>query len=348
MPSTSVIHTTRKWGISTSAVYQVSSPVHVITYYAAPGVLLTKGGERKRVSLAEALSTDAAIYCWDNATRGLDAGTALDYTRVCRSLCDVQRKINVVSLYQAGNGIYNQFDKVTVIAEGRVIYYGPRAEARPYFESLGFEHMDGANTADYLTAVTALAERRVFDGWQGSVPNTAAEFAAIYRESNLARRMRQELEDHLKSTNAVAETTRQAQESTLIKKNKGVPKSWPMVTSLPLQVKAALIREYQQRWGDQWLVCFVHIELLLTSQVILGKTAFHIYPGLDHRIRILLDACQHRWSSECALTLHTDASSFEEVLFFLSWSVSDYRDCRVSMTNNSADHSRLLGYSGRF
>lgn len=34
------------------------------------------GGERKRVSIIEAMATRGSIYCWDNPTRGLDASTA--------------------------------------------------------------------------------------------------------------------------------------------------------------------------------------------------------------------------------------------------------------------------------
>jgi len=33
------------------------------------------GGERKRVSIIECLSTRGAVFCWDNSTRGLDAST---------------------------------------------------------------------------------------------------------------------------------------------------------------------------------------------------------------------------------------------------------------------------------
>lgn len=40
------------------------------------------GGERRRTSIAETLATRASIYYWDNPTRGLDASTALDYTKV--------------------------------------------------------------------------------------------------------------------------------------------------------------------------------------------------------------------------------------------------------------------------
>lgn len=115
------------------------------------------GGEKKRVSIAEVLTSKASIQMWDNATRGLDADTALRFNKVLRDRADVERNTTVVSLYQAGNGIYDLFDKVTVIAEGRVIYYGPRSEARKYFEDLGFVHPDGGNTADFLTSVTAVS-----------------------------------------------------------------------------------------------------------------------------------------------------------------------------------------------
>lgn len=33
---------------------------------------------------------------------------------------------------QAGEGIYDQFDKVLLIDEGREVYFGPTSEARAY------------------------------------------------------------------------------------------------------------------------------------------------------------------------------------------------------------------------
>ncbi|CAK9785424.1 ABC transporter [Cutaneotrichosporon oleaginosum] len=210
------------------------------------------GGERKRVSLAEVLTTNAQIQCWDNATRGLDASTALGFARVCRTLCDVTNRINVVSLYQAGNGIYDLFDKVTVIAEGRLLYYGPRAEARAYFEALGFEHMEGANTADYLTAVTALNERQIIPGFEGRVPSTPAEFARIYQNSDVARRMRAEVDAYLADTARRDAETASAREWDALVKEKGTIKSLPQKVSFLSQIKAAAIKDAQQRWGDQW------------------------------------------------------------------------------------------------
>lgn len=51
-----------------------------------------------------------------------------------------------------------------VIAAGYVIYWGPRSEARPYFENLGFKCPPGQNVADYLTGVTVATERIVEEG----------------------------------------------------------------------------------------------------------------------------------------------------------------------------------------
>ena len=218
------------------------------------------GGERKRVTLAEALATDASVYCWDNATRGLDASTALKYAQTCRDLCDTEGKVNIVSLYQAGNGIYELFDKVTVLAEGQVIYYGPRSEARPYFEGLGLVHMDGANTADYLTAVTAMAERKIEPGFESTVPRSATAFAEIYRSSDVAKRMRQEVDNHLADQAALEEATSRTMTANNGRKNKGVSKNSSQTTSFMTQLKAALIREYQQRWADKWYVAFITTE----------------------------------------------------------------------------------------
>ena len=64
------------------------------------------GGERKRVSIAETLATKSTVVCWDNSTRGLDASTALDYANSLRIMTDVSDRTTLVTLYQAGEGIY--------------------------------------------------------------------------------------------------------------------------------------------------------------------------------------------------------------------------------------------------
>lgn len=109
------------------------------------------GGERKRVSIIETLCTRGSVMCWDNSTRGLDASTALEYTRALRSLTDAMGIATIVTLYQAGNGIYNLFDKVLVLDEGKQVFYGSRKDARPFMEEQGFICGDGGQYAQLPT-----------------------------------------------------------------------------------------------------------------------------------------------------------------------------------------------------
>ena len=78
-------------------------------------------------------------------------------------------KTIVATMYQAGNGIYNEFDKILVLADGRVIYYGHRTLAQSYFENLGFVTPRGANIADFLTSVTVMTERIIKPGMKEKV-----------------------------------------------------------------------------------------------------------------------------------------------------------------------------------
>lgn len=109
------------------------------------------GGERKRVSIVEAMTTRGSIYCWDQPTRGLDASTALQYVQAVRAMTDIFGLSSILTLYQAGNGIYDLFDKVLVLDHGQEVYYGPTSKAKGFFEDLGFVCAEGANVADFLT-----------------------------------------------------------------------------------------------------------------------------------------------------------------------------------------------------
>jgi ATP-binding cassette subfamily G (WHITE) protein 2 (SNQ2) len=87
-----------------------------------------------------------------SSTRGLDVSTALEFVRALRIATDVARTSTIVSIYQAGESLYQHFDKVFVIFEGRMTYFGRADQARQYFVNLGFEPVDRQTTADFLVA----------------------------------------------------------------------------------------------------------------------------------------------------------------------------------------------------
>ena len=58
----------------------------------------------------------------------------------------------IVSIYQAGENLYSLFDKVCVINEGRMAYFGPADTARQYFIDMGYEPANRQTTPDFLVS----------------------------------------------------------------------------------------------------------------------------------------------------------------------------------------------------
>lgn len=224
------------------------------------------GGERKRVSIIETLATRASVCCWDNSTRGLDASNALEYTRAVRAMTDVLGLTSIVSLYQAGNGIYNLFDKVLVLDEGKQIYYGPMKEARPFMEGLGFLCDDAANVADFLTGVTVPSERRIRQGYESKFPRTADEIRKEYQKTVVKEEMEKEYE--YPHTEEALGHTNEFKEAVQYDKAKSLPKNSPLTTDFTTQIKACVIRQYQILWGDKPTFAIKQVATLIQALVV--------------------------------------------------------------------------------
>ncbi|KAG0158600.1 hypothetical protein PDIDSM_66760 [Penicillium digitatum] len=74
------------------------------------------GGERKRVSIAEATLCGSPLQCWDNSTRGLDSANALEFCKTLNLMSKYSGTTCAVAIYQASQSAYDVFDKVTVLA----------------------------------------------------------------------------------------------------------------------------------------------------------------------------------------------------------------------------------------
>ncbi|KAJ5399552.1 hypothetical protein N7465_010041 [Penicillium sp. CMV-2018d] len=152
------------------------------------------GGERKRVSIAEAILSGAPLQCWDNSTRGLDSANALEFCKNLRLMSDYAGTTACVAIYQASQSAYDMFDKVVVLYEGQQIYFGPTGEARDFFTNMGFDCPGRQTTADFLTSLTSPTERRVKPGYEERVPRTPQEFAQRWQNSPECARLLQEID----------------------------------------------------------------------------------------------------------------------------------------------------------
>ncbi|KAI7870736.1 ABC-2 type transporter-domain-containing protein [Spinellus fusiger] len=208
------------------------------------------GGERKRLSIAEQMTTRSTINCWDGSTRGLDASSALDYVRSLRIMTDVTHKTTIATLYQASDNIFNLFDKVMVLDEGRCIYFGPTTMAKGYFEDMGFHCPTRKSTPDFLTGLCNINEREIREDFNGKAPINSVQFEKAYKESSLYSQM-------ISERNAYEEKIGQDQPAEQFRQavveahQKHTSKKSPFTATYFEQIYALTVRQYQLIMGDK-------------------------------------------------------------------------------------------------
>ncbi|KAI7867468.1 ABC-2 type transporter-domain-containing protein [Mucor mucedo] len=234
------------------------------------------GGERKRLSIAEQMTTQSTINCWDCSTRGLDAASALDYVRSLRIMTDVFHKTTVATLYQASNNIFTLFDKVLLLDDGYCLYFGPTRLAKRYFEDLGFYCPPRKSIPDFLTGLCNPIEREIIPGFENSVPVLATDFQRCYYGSSIYQDMMQELkayEEVLERENP-AETFKEAMDQ---EHQKRAPKGSPYIASFYQQVLALTARQYYLLIKDLPSLISRYGTILIQSLIM--ASCFYQIPG---------------------------------------------------------------------
>lgn len=210
------------------------------------------GGERKRVSIAEALASRAKVLLFDNSSRGLDASTAHEFVTALRIITNICRTVTVASIYQAGENITQLFDKVALFNQGHLVYFGPLAYATNYFMSIGYLPQDRQTTADFLVACTDANGRRIRPGYEATVPRTPDEQARVFRESQIGRANRAELDNYI-SMMLMHQNKNNASKYVGLARDeraKHTPRGSKFLLSWPMQVRLALRRRALVAWGD--------------------------------------------------------------------------------------------------
>ncbi|THH28859.1 hypothetical protein EUX98_g5325 [Antrodiella citrinella] len=227
------------------------------------------GGEKKRVSIAEALATMSRLNSWDNSTRGLDASTALEFVQALRIATDLMHISTLVSIYQAGESLYRLFDKVCVIYEGKMAYFGPADKAKQYFIDMGFEPVNRQTTADFLVAVTDPNGRILRSGFESRAPRTAIEFAKNFQQCAIAEMNRQDMESYASVYVGSQEKVAAYRQSVHQMHASYLRDDSPYTISIPMQVRALVVRRIQILKGG-YVSQVVQIFMFVIQAIIMG------------------------------------------------------------------------------
>lgn len=113
------------------------------------------GGERKRLSFASEALTDPSMLFCDEPTSGLDSFMAYNVLQVLKSLANKDKTI-ILTIHQPSSDIFGMFDKLLLMANGRVAFLGKPAEANDFFASLQAPCPINYNPADFFVERLAI------------------------------------------------------------------------------------------------------------------------------------------------------------------------------------------------
>uniref|UniRef100_A0A8B9H1X9 ATP binding cassette subfamily G member 2 (JR blood group) n=1 Tax=Astyanax mexicanus TaxID=7994 RepID=A0A8B9H1X9_ASTMX len=111
------------------------------------------GGERKRCSIGMELITSPSLLFLDEPTTGLDSNTANAIIDLLHRLSRSGKTI-IFSIHQPRYSIYRQFDHLTLMNKGEIIYAGSADKALTYFEEIGYKCEPFNNPADFFLDIT--------------------------------------------------------------------------------------------------------------------------------------------------------------------------------------------------
>lgn len=112
------------------------------------------GGERKRLAFAVELLNDPVILFCDEPTTGLDSYSAQQLVQI---LYDLAKKGTTIlcTIHQPSSQLFDMFNNVLLLADGRVAYTGSPQNALEFFAQNGYRCPEAYNPADFLIGILA-------------------------------------------------------------------------------------------------------------------------------------------------------------------------------------------------
>ncbi|KAJ4408698.1 Multidrug resistance protein [Didymella pomorum] len=184
------------------------------------------------------------------APRSLPGGVTREQYAAHLRDCDVFGTSALVAIYQAPQAAYDVFDKVTVLYEGRQIYFGPAREARTYFQRLGFECPESQTTPDFLTSMTSPSERRIKPGYENKTPRTPDDFAQCWKASPERQSLLRDIEGYKQTHPLGGPGHEQFATSRKLEKSTKQRTKSPYTLSYWKQIHLCMWREFQRLKGD--------------------------------------------------------------------------------------------------
>ncbi|XP_028076381.1 pleiotropic drug resistance protein 2-like isoform X2 [Camellia sinensis] len=149
------------------------------------------GGQKKRVTTGEMLVGPAKALFMDEISTGLDSSTTFQIIKFMRQMVHIMDVTMIISLLQPAPETYNLFDDIILLAEGQIVYQGPREDILEFFEVMGFKCPERKGVADFLQEVTSKKDQEQY--WckkdQPYIYVSVSEFAEAFNSFHIGQQL---------------------------------------------------------------------------------------------------------------------------------------------------------------
>ncbi|MQM18092.1 hypothetical protein Taro_051077, partial [Colocasia esculenta] len=147
------------------------------------------GGQKKRVTTGEMVVGPTKTLFMDEISTGLDSATTYQIVKCMGNFVHQMDATLLMSLLQPPPETFELFDDLILLAEGHLVYQGPRIHVLEFFESLGFKLPPRKGIADFLQEVTSRKDQAQY--WSdNSVPHVfipVSRIAEAFKKSKYWR-----------------------------------------------------------------------------------------------------------------------------------------------------------------
>lgn len=150
-----------------------------LTKVANSAIRMLSGGEKKRVNIGTELLTDPSVLLLDEPTSGLDSTSAVALVKMLQTLARKSHKTIITSIHQPSSALFASFDRLIMLAEGHVVYFGRPRDSLNYLRQQNLSCPDGYNASDHwmdlLVQDSAIEEEGEENGGLGEMNDTPAD-----------------------------------------------------------------------------------------------------------------------------------------------------------------------------
>ncbi|KAI8565935.1 hypothetical protein RHMOL_Rhmol02G0000500 [Rhododendron molle] len=162
------------------------------------------GGQKKRLTTGEMIVGPTKVLLMDEISTGLDSSTTFQIVTYVQQLVHITDATALVALLQPAPETFELFDDIILMAEGKILYHGPRSHTLQYFEGCGFKCPERKGAADFLQEVISEKDQAQF--WCRTDLHysyiSVDQFCEMFKTSSLGQRLEEELSNPYDRSNS--------------------------------------------------------------------------------------------------------------------------------------------------